>query len=166
MLSWSEVERHLVEAVRYYWRSDRRALSGPGGRPGGFATDAPWRLLTREGRAEAGQMAVMDLWRIEQDEAVKDAKLRGLASSVPLTSEEVTWMDGRLAWLLLVPEADRKLVEVVVKAKARGAERIEWTRIRSRLPSDIGNKGLYRRYVRALQALARALGVEAAKVAA
>jgi hypothetical protein len=111
-------------------------------------------------------MAVMDLWRIEQDEAVKDAKLRGLASSVPLTSEEVTWMDGRLAWLLLVPEADRKLVEVVVKAKARGAERIEWTRIRSRLPSDIGNKGLYRRYVRALQALARALGVEAAKVAA
>ncbi|HEY8593295.1 MAG TPA: hypothetical protein VIL42_10600 [Sphingomicrobium sp.] len=153
MLKWQEVEEELVQAVRFYWRSGQRAAAAPNGRPGGFATDAPWQLMTREGRADG---AALQVWQQEREaEAVRE--MRNRPQDLPLTAEQVTWMEGRLSWLLLVGDADRKLVELAVKAKAGGAGRVDWARIRAKLPIEIGRVGLYRRYVRALQGVAKAL---------
>lgn len=140
-LSWSDVQEELVEAVRMLWRM-------PGGGRWPFAGDGPWHLITRAARAGSA----MDVWRQEQDEVIRD-RSRPL-SAVPLTAEEVTWMEGRLAWLETVGERDRKLVVLVLRQLAAGAQRIDWGRVKRKLGAEIGNKGVYRRYSRAIEGIA------------
>ena len=149
MLSWSDVEGELVEAVKLFWRMP----SGRGRWP--FASDGPWSLITRLDRAGSA----MEAWRQEQDDTRERAK--DPAASVPLTAEEVTWMEKRLSWLLRIRDEDRKLVELALRQQAAGAERIDWLAIKARLSAEIGNKGLYRRYSRAIGALTQALNAEA-----
>lgn len=157
-MNWEEVRDQLVEAVRLSWR-----MPAGGFEPSSFATDGPWRLLTRGVRAEAGGMAWMELWRALQDAAKADAsRLR----TVPLTAEEVTWMEQRIEWLLLIQERDRKLVWEGLWQLARGRSSIDWGVVRAMLPVEIGRKGLYRRFVRALQGLAQELNSEAQRKAA
>jgi hypothetical protein len=151
LMTWLDVERELVEAVRLHWRLPGQGGSWP------FAGDGPWHLVNRVDRAGSA----MDVWRQEQDEAALRSADRRL-SSVPLTSDEVDWMEERLAWLLRVQDADRKLVELALKARAAGSTRIDWARIRSKLPIEVSKIGLYRRYSRAIQRIAE--GVNAARL--
>lgn len=148
LLSWKDVEAELIEAVQMSWR-----LPGRGRWP--FAGDAPWHLMTREARAD-GQF---EAWRQErEDDLVRE--MRNAPRTVPLNSEEVTWMEGRLGWLSFAAETDRKLVEVVLVQKAAGKGRLSWSRIREKMmrsPAWLGiagsTRGLGMRYSRAVQAV-------------
>jgi hypothetical protein len=159
MLNWKEVEAELVEAVKLQRRMPRDAFE-----PSSFATDGPWQHLTRAVRAEAGGMAWMELWRLLQDAAAREH--RNVMRTVPLTAEQVTWMEKRIEWLLIVPDRDRRLVWMALWQQACGHETIRWTWIAADLPVEISRKGMYRRYVRALQGLAKALGAGALRSAA
>ena len=150
MLSWKDVEAELVEAVKLQRRLPRDAFE-----PSRFATDGPWQHLTRAVRAEAGGMAWMELWRLLQDAAAREH--RNVMRTVPLTAEEVTWMEQRIEWLLVVSDRDRRLVWEALWQQACGREAVRWAWISAVLPVEIGRKGLYRRYVRALQGVAEAL---------
>lgn len=164
MLSWTfeEVEQQLIEAMKMLWRLPA------GGSSASFAADGPWHLLTRAVRAEAGKMAVMDLWRIEQEEAAKDARA---VRTVPLKPEQVTWMNERLGWLELVDDRDRKLVFEAVWQLARGKPRVSWTRIRERMMAHpawrdtaVTPRRLGQRYSKAIGGIAQSL--DARRVAA
>lgn len=159
--TWETVEGELVEAVKLSWRL-------PSGGASSFATDGPWQWLTRLARASAGATdrpgaAEWELLRNEIDtQHMKDA--RNTAATSPLTAREVDWMDERLAWLLLVPERDRKLVWVALVQIASARGRFSWNRVRERLQENrrwrevaISNRGLGARYSRAIGAIAKAL---------
>jgi hypothetical protein len=148
LLSWKEVEEQMVAAVRML----RRLPSG-GRWP--FASDGPWHLITREARA--GQW---DGWR-QEIEAAEVRELRNVARTVPLTAEEVDWMEGRLAWLLAVPERDRALVATALTHHAFAGSRIRWAAIRAQLAANRNwrevagsDRGLGQRYARAIARIA------------
>ena len=155
--AFADVEDALVEAVRMLWR-----LPGEGRMP--FATDAPWHLITREARHEAGGLANIEAWRVEQEvERMRDERNR--ARTGPLTSEEVTCMEATLAWLEHVPERDRKLVVLALQQLASGAARVRWSVVRAGLvfsgvAEQVGDRALGMRYMRALQGLARRLSAK------
>lgn len=170
MLSWQDVEDDLVEAVKLSWRL-------PSGGGSSFASDGPWYLLTKLARASAAASdrpgsAEWELLRNEIDaQQVKDQ--RNETRTVPLTAREVDWMEGRLAWLLLVPEHDRKLVWVVLVQIATARGRFSWSRVRAKLQENrrwrevsISNRGLGARYSRAIAAVTKALNARGVKAAA
>jgi hypothetical protein len=156
MLSWEKVRDELVEAVRFSWRM-------PGAMPsaGGRATDGPWHLILPQSLADGE----FDAWRREREEQIA-RDLRGVMQTVPLNPEQVTWMEQRFDWLRLIADRDRKLVWLACVQLAGEAGVISWARIRRQLSAEIERKGLYRRYVRALQGLAKALNECALKAAA
>ncbi len=142
-LSPEHVEAALVEA----WRLWRRS-SGGGRWP--FASDGPWHLISREGRAG-------------------DWDARGVDGEAPppretgLSIDEVARRDRVSGWLALVPEVDRRLVTAVVEQLGRGASRPDWMALRSvfrnRNGAAYGATGLLMRYRRALKAMARRVSV-------
>lgn len=160
-LSFEDVEAELVEAVRLSWRL-------PGGGASCFASDAPWYLMTRAARASAGasDRAGAAEWEALRNE-IDQQQLRDLRNSPrtsPLTAREVDWMEARLAWLLRVPERDRKLVWVVLVQIASARGRFSWRKVREKLEENarwrevgVSNRGLGARYSRALAALTREL---------
>jgi hypothetical protein len=125
------VEERLVETVHLWWRS-------PGGGRSPYATDGPWELVKR------------DLWGPDVD---KDAPLRPL----PLRRREVAARDEVSAWLLLVPERDRKLVVLAVTMLAKGHSQVQWMELRKPLGVSFGADGLRMRYSRALQTICKRL---------
>lgn len=143
MLEWWQVRDELTEAVRLSWRLPRPVRLGRT-----RASDGPWHLITRLDRAGSA----VEAWRQEQDE-VREQRARPLAT-VPLTAEEVDWMEARIDWLALIDDRDRKLVWLAVMQLASGAANIHWLTIRRALPAEVSRVGLYRRFVRALQRLA------------
>lgn len=158
-LSWKGTEEALVEAVKMAWRA------GGGGGRWPFASDGPWHLMTREVRAGG----TWDAWRIEIDAA----RERRSPRTVPLTAEEVDAMDATLAWLLHVPEADRKLVEVAVTFLAAGRTQVSWAEVRRRMAAfpqwrevAVSDRGLGMRYSRAVGAIANAVNLERRRAAA
>jgi hypothetical protein len=159
--TFDAVQEELIEALRLLWR-----LPSGGREPSRFATDGPWQHLTRAVRAEAGKMAMMELWRIEQEEAARAGRA---LQHVPLKAEEVTWMNERLEWLDLAPERDRKLVFEAVWQLARGQAKVSWTRIRKRMLAHpawrdvaVSPKALGQRYSRAIAAIAMTLNAGSA----
>ena len=161
--SYKQVEAELIEAVRL-----SRRMPGNGGGPA-YATDGPWHLLTKLARASAAALSDRDgaaeweAMRLEiEQQHLRDA--RNETRTVPLTVREVDWMESRFAWLLLVPEADRKLVWVALVEHATAKGRVSWRRIRERLMENrqwqllsTGTKGLGMRYSRAIGGLTQAL---------
>lgn len=170
MLSWKEVEEQLVAAVKLSWRL-------PSGSRSAFATDGPWLWLTQVARASAGVSdrpgaAEWEAWR-QEIEAQQLRDLRNNTRTVPLTAREVDWMESRLAWLLLVPESDRKLVWVALVEIAAARGRISWRRIRAKLEENrrwrevsVSSRGLGQRYSRAIATVTKAVNAAAAKRAA
>lgn len=148
----AKVRADLVEAVRLSWRLPSASAS-----PSSFATDGPWNLISRVDRAGSW----IEAWRQEQDE-VRERRGRGLAP-VPLRSDEVDWVYGRLEWITLIGADDRKLVRLAIGQLAETGNRVDWTAIRAQMPREVANKGLYRRFMRALQALAEALNARGEK---
>lgn len=143
---WLDVRDELVEAVRLSWRLPRERAHSVSP----FASDAPFYLMTRLDRTGSPLLA----WRQEQDEILARRR-RGLAD-VPLSADQVDWVHRRLDWIALVGEEDRLLVRLAVRDLARSG-RVRWSDVRGALPGEAGNKGLYRRFVRALRALASEL---------
>jgi hypothetical protein len=125
--SFEDVEERLVEAALLWHRS-------PGGGKWPFAGDAPWHLADRE------------LYGPDVD---KDAPIRPL----PLIRAEVARRDEASAWLVYVPERDRRLVCLAVVDKAKHG-RTSWTRLKKALGVRFGVDGLRRRYERAITAIA------------
>ncbi len=125
------VEERLVEAVHLWRRS-------PGGGRSPFATDGPWHLVKS------------DLWGPDVD---KDAPLRPL----PLRRREVATRDEASAWLLLVPERDRRLVVLAVTALASGFSQVPWMRLRRAMGVTFGAGGLRWRYNKSIEGICKAL---------
>jgi len=144
--TFETVEERLVEAMLLWKRS-------PGGGHWPFAGDGPWSLITRETRASAGDLAMMDLWRIEQDER----KLGGGERALPLTRADVARRDEASEWLAHVPERDRALVVLALGWLAKGEARVPWMRLKAALGVKFGANGLRMRYERAIAGVAMAL---------
>jgi hypothetical protein len=134
------VEERLVEAVHLWRRS-------PGGGRSPYATDGPWEL------------AASDLWGPDVD---KDAPLRPL----PLRRREVAARDEASAWLLFVPERDRRLVVLAVTALASGFSQVPWMRLRKPMGVPFGAHGLRKRYCRAIQSICNRINGGNARVIA
>lgn len=154
-MNWTpqKVRDELVEAVRLSWRLPSASAHVTSA----WATDAPFHLISRLDRAGSA----IEAWRQEQDE-VRERRGRALGA-VPLTAEEVDWVHSRLDWVTLVGDEDRKLVRLAIGQLARTGNRVDWSAVKLELPREISHKGLYRRFIRALQALAKALNARAAE---
>jgi hypothetical protein len=129
--TYEDVEERLVEAALLWLRS-------PGGGRWPFAGDAPWHLADRE------------LYGPDVD---KDEPIRPL----PLIRAEVARRDEASAWLVHVPDNNRRLTCLVLMEKARNNGRVGWIRIRRTMNIPYGNEGLRRRYERSIAAIATAL---------
>lgn len=174
-MEWSYVElrRQMIEAVKMSWRMPGCGLGGSS-----FATDGPWYLMSAKTRAAAavgdrfGAYADFESARQEiEDQAVKD--MRNSSRTVPLTTEEVDWMNERLGWLEMVPEKDRRIVVVTLCHMAGASGRISWKRIRQTLNKNrhwrtvaISDRGLGARFSRALAALCSQLNARKISAAA
>jgi hypothetical protein len=160
-MGWSveEVERRLVEALHLWSRSP-----GEGRWP--FASDAPWHLMTRKVRADAGRVKGMDLARVLQDDDEHETRQwQGRDRPVPLSRSEVALRDQASAWLALVPEADRRLVVLALFDLARG-RRVSWLRLKHSLEVTLTGEALSWRYRKALKAIADHLNRAGAQAAA
>lgn len=153
--TFDAVEERLIEAMRLWWRS-------PGGGRWPFAGDGPWNLMTRETRAQAGAMAMMELWKIEQEER----RLGGGERPPPLTRADMARRDEASEWLAFVPSADRELVVHALVQLAAGAKAVPWTKLKHRLGIRFGVHGLRKRYSRAITKVAQALNDGRSAVAA
>lgn len=160
-MGWTaeEVERRLVEALRLWRRS-------PGGGRWPFASDAPWHLMTRAVRIEAGERKGMDLLRaLQEDDARETAQWHGVDRPAPLSRDEVDQRDQASDWLRLVPEADRRIVVLALFDLMRG-QRVSWLAMRAQVGVKLGADGLARRYRKAIERIATHLNRTGVRMAA
>lgn len=148
--TFEAVQERMVEAMLLWKRSPANGLGPSSG--SGYATDAPWQLLTKVTRASAGDLALMEMWRIEQDEARLNPEVR-----LPLSRADMRRRDEASEWLAHVPERDRRLVVLALLSLASGAKGVPWLRLRRALGVQFGAHGLRKRYDRALAGVAQAL---------
>lgn len=153
MLSWKDVEDRLVEAAELWMRTPGSGFS-PGGR-GPWASDGPWHLLTDSVRAGGKWEA----WRHRID-IERDRTARGGEGKRPmgLTADEVARRDEADGWMQCAPEADRQLIMAAIWQQARTGQRINWAAMLNVVGQERGKEGLRKRYVRALTAVAEAVG--------
>lgn len=153
MFLWSyvDIEERLVEAMTLWART-------PGDGRWPFASDAPWHLLTRKARAEAGQIKGMDMLRLLQDDDDSETRhWQGRDRAGPLTRDDVARRDEASEWLTLVPERDRQLVIIALADKVRGV-RVKWDAIwRANGRGRPGPEGLQMRYGRAIATICQSL---------
>lgn len=127
LFTFEAVQERLVETVRLWWRM-------PGGGSWPFASDGPWHLIRKQ-------------W---EDWDARDPKpLRPL----PLRRREISEMEEATEWLLLIPEADRRVVVLGLVDLAKGRKAISWKRMMRALGMKRGLGGLRMRYERALATL-------------
>lgn len=149
------VKDRLVDAL-WLWRRS------PGGGKWPFASDAPWHLITRATRIECGGFKGRELQLRKQDEDAEEAKRwAGLDRRGALTRDEVSRRDEATEWLTLVDEDARKVLIAGIVQLAAGRSNIDWRRVKASIGVEIGNKGVYRRYTRAIAAIAN--GVNAGR---
>ena len=165
-LTFDDVEERLVEAMQLWART-------PGGGHNPFATDAPWQLLTRRARAEAGNVKGMDLLRLlQEDDESETSYWQGRERPSPLTRDDVARRDQASEWLAIVPDRDRQLVITALAAKAVGSGKVKWEAIwKAGGKGKPGPEGLQMRYRRAISTVCQHLnsaenrkGVESSKV--
>lgn len=81
-----------------------------------------------------------------------------MPAPAPLTRAEVDLRDRVSEWLLLVPdETNRRVLALVVAAKAAGAARVPWAKIMRAMGVARGREGIKKRYERAVDAICMAL---------
>ncbi len=137
VVTFGEVEQAMVEAIELWRRSPGSGRGSP------WASDAPWDLGDQP------------LYGPDVD---KDAPVR----AAPLTRAEVAVRDARSAWLLLVPERDRRLVGLAVNQMSQtGHKRPSFKDLRRPMGIALGADGLRMRYNRALFAVAQYLNLHA-----
>jgi hypothetical protein len=97
----------------------------PGGRKWPFAGDGPWHLI----QAEVGDMAGDWSETLIETEAGKQLSVRKIdvrEPRPPLGAAEVAELAQLRAWLMLVPESDRKLVWIATARLHAGEGRVPW----------------------------------------
>jgi hypothetical protein len=153
--TFDAVEERLIEAMRLWWRS-------PGGGKWPFAADAPWHLMTRKTRIEAGEFKGREMQlRMQAEDAEEAKRWEGRERSGPLTRDDVARRDEATEWLGMVPGRDRRLVILVLLQRASGRTNVDWARVKLQLSAEIERKGLYRRYSRAISGVVKRLNGEA-----
>jgi pantothenate kinase type III len=65
-----------------------------------------------------------------------------------------------------VAEDSRRIVVLALTERAAGRRRTDWARIKRIVGLDAGNKGVYRRYTRAIAGIAKRLNAGLAKAGA
>jgi hypothetical protein len=149
--TFDAVQERLIEAMRLWWRS-------PGGGRWPFAGDAPWHLMTRRTRIEAGDFKGRELQLREQADDAEEAKRwEGRDRKGPLSRDEVALRDEATEWLLWVPERDRRLVIIALTQLAAGHANPSWMKIKTMVGVEFGADGLRKRYSRAVSGVAQRL---------
>jgi hypothetical protein len=135
---WQDVEDRLVEAMQHWWRSsDSEARFSLGGR-----ISSIWR------QAFTDRMALIDQLDMEPTPP----------TALPLSRGDMARMVEASEWLRFVPEADRRLVILVLVKKAKGNTKTPWLLIWKALGRGRpGPEGLRSRYSRGVTCIANAL---------
>jgi hypothetical protein len=162
--TYAAVEERLVEAMLLWRRS-------PGDARWPFAADAPWHLMTRRTRIEAGGLKGRELQlHMQAEDAEETRRWQGVDRRGPLSRDEVSLRDETSEWLGWVAADARRVVIAVLLQLAGGRASIDWRRVKAMVGTDaisgIGNKGVYRRYTRAISAITKRLNADAVKHAA
>ncbi len=147
--SWTfeEVQDRLIEAMHLWARSP-----GQGRWP--FASDAPWHLLTRQARLDAGRVKGMDMMRmLQEDDERETQQWQGRDRPRPLSRAEVARRDEASEWLGVVPAQDRRVVVLALIDIARG-RRVSWLRMRRHLGVELTGEALSYRYRKAIGTIA------------
>jgi hypothetical protein len=150
--SWTfdEVQDRLIEAMHLWARSP-----GQGRWP--FALDAPWHLLTRQARLDAGRVKGMDMMRaLQEDDERETQQWQGRDRPRPLSRAEVARRDEASEWLGLVRAHDRRVVVIALTDIARG-RRVSWLRMRRHLGVELTGEALSWRYRQAIRRIAEHL---------
>jgi hypothetical protein len=151
--TFDAVEERLIEAMRLWWRS-------PGGGTWPFAADAPWHLMTRRTRVEAGGLKGRELQlHMQAEDADETRRWQGRERPGPLTRDEVGMRDEATEWLGFVPARDRKLVILVLVQKAAGRT-VSWLKLKPLMGVEFGADGLRKRYSRAVSGVTQRLNSE------
>jgi hypothetical protein len=149
--TFAAVEERLLEAMRLWWRS-------PGGGKWPFAADAPWHLMTRATRIATGGLKGREFQlHMQAEDAEETRQWQGRERPVPLTREDVGRRDAASAWIVSVPERDRKLVLLALTQLAAGKAQVSWMRLKPLLGVEFGADGLRKRYWRAVTGIVEAL---------
>lgn len=153
--TFDAVEERLIEAMRLWWRT-------PGGGTWPFASDAPWHLMTRRTRIEAGEFKGREYQlRMQAEDAEEAQRWAGRDRLGPLTREDVAIRDEATEWLGWVAADARKVLILALVQRASGRTNVDWSKVKRGLGTDpasaIGHKGVYRRYSRAISAIAKRL---------
>jgi hypothetical protein len=136
LLSFAEVEERLIEAMLTCWRHPDR---------------------------ERAWLRVKALWPdVQAEPGDHDARGGDMKSSdVPLrplsaTRRDIAEMEEAFGWLAGSDPLDRKLIGLVITARARGVKQVPWIRLLAKLGQSHGADGLRMRYERAMGAVCRA----------
>lgn len=139
--TWQAVEDRMSEAMRHWWRSpDAEARFSLGGR-----ISSIWRQAWTD-RLGMALIEQLDLPAAEEPRPL------------PLSRDDMARMVEASEWMRFVPEADRRLVVIVLVKKAKGASVTPWLAIWKTLGrGKPGPEGLRSRYSRAIGEVAHAL---------
>lgn len=153
--TFDAVKERLIDAFELWRRS-------PGGGKWPFASDAPWHLMTRRTRLSAADYkAGRELQLHIQREDDEEARRRdGRERSGPLNREEVARRDEATEWLTWMAEDARRVVVLALTQLASGREAIDWKIVRKRLGTEVASNGMWKRYSRAITAVANRLNGE------
>lgn len=143
------VEARLIEALRVF---DRLAGGGKA-----WASDGPWHLS----RLLPSEAFARDVEHLAMGEAIER-----LVRAPRPDRDMITRAEESTAWLVLIAERDRKLVQLVIRYLANGWSRVPWLKLREPLGITLGAGGLARRYDQAIEGLARTLRRQALGLAA
>jgi hypothetical protein len=128
--SFDDVERRLVEALQFQWRTESGAW--------GFASDGPWHLIVRDWWD----------WAAHEERPVP---------RIPLSRDQLARMDEASGWLAYAPEPNRKLVVLAVTALAAGRKVVPWRALRRLLRVKPGEDALRKRYAVSITAICKRL---------
>lgn len=149
--TFAAVEERLIDAIDLWRRS-------PGGGRWPFAGDAPWHLMTRRTRIAEGGFKGRDLQlRMQAEDAEEAKRMEGRGRRGGLSRDEVARRDEATEWLGWCSVADRKVVTEALKQRASGRTNVDWARVKAAIGIEAGNKGVYRRYSRAVSGIAKRL---------
>jgi hypothetical protein len=136
--TWQLVEDRMAEAMAHWWRSsDSEARFSLGGR-----ISSIWR------QAFTDKMALIEQLGMEPTPP----------AAMPLSRADIRRMEEASEWMRFVPEADRRLVVIVLVKLASGSKSASWMAIWKALGrGKPGPEGLRSRYSRAITCVANAL---------
>jgi hypothetical protein len=102
--------------------------------------------------------------RLQAEDAEEAKRCEGRERKGSLSRDEVALRDEATEWLSWVGDDARKVVVATLAQLAAGRTNVDWTKVKRSIGVEIGNKGVYRRYTRAISAIAGRLNGEAVPI--